>query len=177
MLCLQLNLFYRVLRARGGKLQACRAFLMCSISLCSACWLLQTTLALNAKSWKHYFLLWWSGYCPSVHIGQCVWTFCRQWWLDCCWDLEKPKCPRKVGFLLGLVPLWWTVYVGPVSWSVVVIVVCVLSPGWQRCHPCTIAKGGGCGEELRVLTSKSSINRLAMKGLIGEPMAAPWSCL
>ena len=37
MLCLQLTLFCRVLRAHGGKLQACRAFLMCSISLCSAC--------------------------------------------------------------------------------------------------------------------------------------------
>ena len=54
-LYLQLNLFCRVWRAHGGKLQAFRAFLMCSISLCSACWLVQTTLALKAKVLKTLF--------------------------------------------------------------------------------------------------------------------------
>ena len=37
LLCLWLNLFCRMLRVHGRKLQACMAFLMCSISLCSAC--------------------------------------------------------------------------------------------------------------------------------------------
>ena len=57
MLCWQLNLFCRVLRAHCGKLQACMAFLMCSNSLCSACGLVQVTLALNAKVLKALFLL------------------------------------------------------------------------------------------------------------------------
>ena len=35
---------------------------------------------------------------------------------------------------------------------------------------------GGCGVDWRVLTSSSSMNRLAMRGLMGEPMAAPWTC-
>ena len=58
MLFLWIHLFCRTLRAHGGKLQACRAFLMCSISLCSACCVVQTTLAHVLKCWKHYFLLW-----------------------------------------------------------------------------------------------------------------------
>ena len=37
MICLQLNLFCRVMRAHGGKVQACRALVMCSISLCNIC--------------------------------------------------------------------------------------------------------------------------------------------
>ena len=55
MLCLQLNLLCRALRAHGGKLQACRALVICSISLCSACGLVQTTLALNTKVFKTLF--------------------------------------------------------------------------------------------------------------------------
>ena len=44
-----------VLRAHGWKLQACRAFLMCCISLCNAYWLVQTTLALCARVLKTLF--------------------------------------------------------------------------------------------------------------------------
>ena len=53
--CLWLNLFFRVLRAHGGKLQAFSAFLMCSHSQCSACWLVWTALGLNAKVLKTLF--------------------------------------------------------------------------------------------------------------------------
>ena len=49
----------------------------------------------EGSSWIHYFLQQWSGYSASVDIGQCVWAFCREWQLECCWDLEKPKCPGK----------------------------------------------------------------------------------
>ena len=56
MLYLWLNLFFRVLRAHDGKLQGCRIFPMFSISLCSASWLVQTTLALNAKVLKTLFI-------------------------------------------------------------------------------------------------------------------------
>ena len=52
MLCLQLNLLCRLFRDHGGKLQACKAFIMCSISLWSACCLVETTLALCAKVLK-----------------------------------------------------------------------------------------------------------------------------
>ena len=34
----------------------------------------------------------------------------------------------------------------------------------------------GWGPELMALTSNSSINRLAMRRLMGEPIAAPWTC-
>ena len=34
-------------------------------------------------------------------------------------------------------------------------------------------KDGGCGQELRAFISNSSMNRFAMRGLMGEPMAAP----
>ena len=44
MFCLELNLLCWLFRAHGWKLQACKAVLMCSISLWSACW-------------THYFLL------------------------------------------------------------------------------------------------------------------------
>ena len=44
-----------MLRAHGSKLQACRALMMCSISLCSACGLVQTNLALNAEVLKTLF--------------------------------------------------------------------------------------------------------------------------
>ena len=37
-------------------------------------------------------------------------------------------------------------------------------------------KGGGWGKEERVFTSNSSIKMLAMRGLMGEPIAAPWTC-
>ena len=52
MLCLQLNLLCRMFRAYDGNLQACKAFLMCSISLCGACWLVETTLALCGQVLK-----------------------------------------------------------------------------------------------------------------------------
>ena len=35
---------------------------------------------------------------------------------------------------------------------------------------------GVCGAELRAFTSNSSINRLAMEELMGEPMALPCTC-
>ena len=35
---------------------------------------------------------------------------------------------------------------------------------------------GGCGAVLSAFTSNSSVNRLAIRGLMGEPMAAPWTC-
>ena len=35
---------------------------------------------------------------------------------------------------------------------------------------------GGWGQKLRALTSNSSMNRLAVRELMGEPMAAPWTC-
>ena len=54
--CLWLNLYCKLLRAHGGKLQVCRTFLMCSISWCSASWLVQTTLAQNTKVLKTLYL-------------------------------------------------------------------------------------------------------------------------
>ena len=51
------------------------------------------------KCWKHYFLLWWSGCCLNVSIGQYVLASCRLWW----WvllGLEKP--PRE-----GKPPSWF----------------------------------------------------------------------
>ena len=56
MLCLWLNLVSRLLRVHGGKLQASRAFLMCSISCCNMCWLDQTTFAPNANVLNTLFL-------------------------------------------------------------------------------------------------------------------------
>ena len=35
---------------------------------------------------------------------------------------------------------------------------------------------GGCGVVLSALTSNSSMKMLAMRGLMGEPIAAPWTC-
>ena len=128
MLCLQLNLLCRLFRAHGGKLQASKAFLMCSISLWSACSLVETTLALYSKCWEHYVLLW-SGCCPSVDIGLCVWAFCRQEWWGCCSDLEKPRYPGMVELPLSPVPPQWIVCTGPVCWYVLVVVGCVLPPG------------------------------------------------
>ena len=52
MFFLKLNLCCRLFRAHGGKQQACKAFLMCSISLWSACWLVKTIFALCAKVLK-----------------------------------------------------------------------------------------------------------------------------
>ena len=57
MLYLQLNLFCRVLRAFGGILQACRAFLVCSISLCSVCYLVQTSSVAPSLVSTHFYLL------------------------------------------------------------------------------------------------------------------------
>ena len=37
-------------------------------------------------------------------------------------------------------------------------------------------RGGELGQMLRAFTSNSSINRLAMRGLMGDPIAAPWTC-
>ena len=121
MLCLQLNLFCRVLRAHGGKLQACSAFLMCSISLCSVCWLVQTTLAPCAKvlktllftviKWLLSQCRYWSVCGLSVDSGDK--SVVETWW--------KPMCPGKVKFHLGLILLWWIIYVGPVSWCVVIV--------------------------------------------------------
>ena len=49
---LQLKLCCRLFRAHGGKLHACKGFLMCSNSLCNDCWLVETTLALCTKVLK-----------------------------------------------------------------------------------------------------------------------------
>ena len=67
------DFFYRALRAHSGKLQACSAFLMFSNSLCSACWQVQTTLALNVKELKTLFfaeMKWWLPQCR--HWSVCV---------------------------------------------------------------------------------------------------------
>ena len=45
-----------------------------------------------------------------------------------------------------------------------------------KVFPQTLAIGRGCEAELRVLTSNSFMNRLVIRGLMGEPMAAPWTC-
>ena len=37
-------------------------------------------------------------------------------------------------------------------------------------------KGRGWGKEVRALTSNSSIKMFAMRGLMGDPIAAPWTC-
>ena len=37
-------------------------------------------------------------------------------------------------------------------------------------------KGRGWGKEERAFTSNSSMKMLAMRGLMGEPIAAPWTC-
>ena len=54
------------------------------------------------------------------------------------------------------------------SWCVVVIVDCVLPPGWKKS---SIYLSHRCGHraELRALTLNSSMNRLAMRGLMGNP--------
>ena len=74
MLCLQLNLSCRVLRAYDRKWQVCRAFLMCSIFLCNVC--LENardiiiTLALLTFWQTHVF--WWTStqYQLYNHTGQ-----------------------------------------------------------------------------------------------------------
>ena len=98
MLCLQLNLFCRVLRAHGEKLQAYRAFLICSISLWSACWLMQTTVALCAKVLKTFV-------CCDELVAVTMKILVGVFGLsvdsgdECCWDLEKPKCRGMLGAL------------------------------------------------------------------------------
>ena len=37
-------------------------------------------------------------------------------------------------------------------------------------------ESGWIGAELMVVVSNSSLNRFKVSGLIGEPMAAPWTC-
>ena len=37
-------------------------------------------------------------------------------------------------------------------------------------------KGRGWGQEERACTSNSSIKMFAMRGLMGDPIAAPWTC-
>ena len=37
-------------------------------------------------------------------------------------------------------------------------------------------EGRGVGKEERACTSNSSIKMFAMRGLMGEPIAAPWTC-
>ena len=37
-------------------------------------------------------------------------------------------------------------------------------------------QGGGLGQDWRALTSNSSMKMLAMRGLMGDPIAAPWTC-
>ena len=81
--------------------------------------------------------------------------------------------PEMVWSHLFLVSQLWTVCWGPVNWCVVVIIGCVLPFGWPRCHPQTLPKGWGMETDWRALGSKSSMNRLAIRGLMGEPMAAP----
>ena len=54
MLCLQLNLLCRLFRAHGGKLQAYEAYLMYSISLLIAFWLMELLWPYVLKWWKHY---------------------------------------------------------------------------------------------------------------------------
>ena len=51
-LCLQSVSFYSLLSVHGGKWQACKAFLICSNSLFSVYWLVDTTLALCANVFK-----------------------------------------------------------------------------------------------------------------------------
>ena len=121
------------------------------------------------KCWKHYFLLWWSCCCCSVDIGLFLWVFCRQWWWGCCWDLEKPSCHGMIELLLGLVPPWWIVCVGHVSCCVVVVIGCFASWMTNVSSIYPSHKFGVCGTELRALTFNSSINSLAMRGLMGEP--------
>ena len=43
-------------------------------------------------------------------------------------------------------------------------------------HPQTLAVGGELGKDWRALTSNSAIKMLAMRGLMGDPIAAPCVC-
>ena len=125
--------------------------------------------------WKHFVLLWCDGCCPSVSIDLCGWVFCILWCWRCClvvWWLEWPR--RGVSPVV-LVPLWIG-YVGPGCWYVVVGPDCVLPCWWQRCHLQTSAKGKGWGKEERACTLNSSMKMLAMRGLMGDPIAAPCTC-
>ena len=126
---------------------------------------------------KHCFLLQWNGYCPSVHSSLYVLAFCKLWWWECCWVLVWLWCLRREEIHLALVPQLWIVYFCPVCWCAAEVVDCVLPSGWTKMSSTNLShKQGMCWAVLRALTSNSSINKLAIRGLMGEPLAAPWTC-
>ena len=93
-LCLWLNLLCRLFRAYGGKLQACKAFLMCP-NVQSAFWLVETILVICADVLKTLFVV-----VMKWLLSQCrYWYVCR-FSVDSgaeggCWDLEETKVSKN----------------------------------------------------------------------------------
>ena len=125
------------------------------------------------RCWRHFVLLWCGGCCPNGGIILCGWVFCKLWCWRCCLVVWWLECPKR-GASPVVFPLW-TGYVGPGYWCAVISPDCVLPCWWQRCHLQTCAKGRGWGQE-RACTSNSSMKMLAMRGLMGDPIAAPCTC-
>ena len=116
---------------------------------------------------RHCVLLPWIGYCPSVGTDLYVWAFCILWWWECFGDLVRLQWLEMEVILLILVLLQW-IGCGIGCWYDEVL-DCVLPYGWQKCHQYTLDIDQECEAVLRNLISNSSINILAMRGLMGNP--------
>ena len=152
MLCLQLSWCHRLFRSYVGKLQAHRASLICSNSLWSDCWLVETTLALWAKvliMLCFAMMKWLLSKCMyrSVCVG-----FLYTEVVKVLLGPGETKYPGMVDNLLCLVPSWWIVCMDLLCWCVAIVVGCVLPPRCQTCYLHTLATSGRCGAELKAFT-------------------------
>ena len=126
---------------------------------------------------KHCVWLLCDDYCPSVGIDLYWLVFCRLLWLKVLsgsmvtrvsMNGSEPCCVgcSTVNWMWGFWLLIWCSN----SWLCSALVMTKVS-STNLSH-----KDGGWGQMLKAFSSNSSINRLTIRGLMGDPIAAPWTC-
>ena len=145
-------------------------------SLQSICVLAHTVLALFIKALKTLYFaerLWWL----SQWRLWAVWViFLETGALMCCQVLGKLRCPRR-----RWIHHCWNICDELYMWFSVInvlqellVLFCLLVTKVSSIH--LSQSLDGLEAVLMALDSNSSKNRLATMGLIGKPMALPWTC-
>ena len=161
-----------------GYLHFFSAWNRCCSSLCNTSWLEEMVLALwyNVPTTQYFDgIVWWLSHCKYKSV--CVWVFCTLKFGDCHLPWVLSGCLRRAWIHQFLFLCWKIVYWG--SWNSSVPGSCSYVVSWwlRMCHPHIFFQSTeGEGDVLMAWNSRSSINRLATMGLVGDPIAAPSVC-
>ena len=102
-----------------------------------------------------------------------------------CTDFSRYTSVKHMAYICNVVDIFLSRTYMATESEVCIAVDCfwhmsaLCSAGWMIKVPsiCLSKSLGGWGAELTLFASNSSMNRFAIRGLIGGPMAAPWTFL